>query len=152
MTRDSTVGTDVHFRESRPALLAFVPGFVLVLVLYVIGTFFIADPRAILFGWGQYGFSWIETLFLIAIIVSLSEQMKVSHPGIDNTFEALLMGGVAVAQIVLFVLGAAGVWLFQIFANSEFLMLTFISVVQSIIAILINARTLRRTIGVGDNG
>ncbi len=152
MTRDSTTGTDIHFREPKPSLLVFIPGFVLVLALYVIGTFFIVDPRAVLFGWGQYGFSWIETLFLIATIVSLFEQMKVSHPGIDNTLEALLMGGVAVVQIVLFVLGAAGIGLFLIFANSEFLMLTFISVIQSIIAILINARTLRRTIGVGDNG
>jgi ornithine--oxo-acid transaminase len=32
------------------------------------------------------------------------------------------------------------------------LMLTVISMTQAIVAILINARTLRRTIGVGDNG
>jgi hypothetical protein len=31
-------------------------------------------------------------------------------------------------------------------------MLTVISMTQAIVAILINARTLRRTIGVGDNG
>jgi hypothetical protein len=31
-------------------------------------------------------------------------------------------------------------------------MLTFISMAQAIVAILINARTLRRTIGVGDGG
>jgi hypothetical protein len=37
------------------------------------------------------------------------------------------------------------------FNNTEFLMLTLISLTQSVVAILINARTLRRTIGVGDN-
>jgi hypothetical protein len=37
------------------------------------------------------------------------------------------------------------------FNNTEFLMLTLISMTQAIVAILINARTLRRTIGVGDN-
>jgi hypothetical protein len=33
-----------------------------------------------------------------------------------------------------------------------FLMLTLISMTQAVVAILINARTLRRTIGVGNNG
>jgi hypothetical protein len=48
--------------------------------------------------------------------------------------------------------GAAGVEpLDAIFNNTEFLMLTLISLTQSVVAILINARTLQRTIGVGDN-
>jgi hypothetical protein len=37
-------------------------------------------------------------------------------------------------------------------APTEFLMLTLISMTQAIVGILINARTLRRTIGVGDSG
>lgn len=56
------------------------------------------------------------------------------------------------AQLLLFALGAAGVKPFAIFNNTEFLMLTVISMTQAIVAILINARTLRRTIGVGGNG
>jgi hypothetical protein len=39
-----------------------------------------------------------------------------------------------------------------IFSNTEFLMLTLISMTQAVVAILINAKTLRRTIGVGNNG
>jgi len=39
-----------------------------------------------------------------------------------------------------------------IFNNTEFLMLALISMTQAVVAILINARTLRRTIGVGNNG
>ena len=61
------------------------------------------------------------------------------------------MAAVAGVQVLLFALGAAGVKDLGIFNNTEFLMLTLISMTQAIVAILINARTLRRTIGVGDN-
>ena len=50
-----------------------------------------------------------------------------------------------------FALGAAGVRPLAIFSNTEFLLLTVISMTQGVVAILINARTLRRTIGVGDH-
>jgi len=53
--------------------------------------------------------------------------------------------------VLLFALGAAGVSPLRIFNNTEFLMLTLISMTQAVVAILINARTLRRTIGVGDS-
>jgi hypothetical protein len=53
---------------------------------------------------------------------------------------------------LLFALAAAGVEPLAIFNNTEFLMLTLISLTQAIVAVLINARTLRRTIGVGGNG
>jgi hypothetical protein len=33
----------------------------------------------------------------------------VSHPGVDNTIEAILMGAIAGVQVLLFALGAAGV-------------------------------------------
>jgi hypothetical protein len=56
-----------------------------------------------------------------------------------------------VLQLVLWVLGAAKVGIFHIFSTTEFLELTFISLAAAIVAVLINARTLRRTIGVGDN-
>ena len=82
----------------------------------------------------------------------MAEQLRVSHPGVDNTIEAILMGAIASVQVLLFALGAAGVRPLAIFNNTEFLMLTVISMTQAIVAILINARTLRRTIGVGDNG
>jgi hypothetical protein len=53
---------------------------------------------------------------------------------------------------MLLVLGAAGVSAFAIFNRTEFLMLTAIGMTAAVIALLINARTLRRTIGVGDSG
>jgi hypothetical protein len=61
------------------------------------------------------------------------------------------MGAMAVVQVLLFALGAAGVKPLAFFNNTEFLMLTLISVTQAIVATLINARTLRRTIGVAGN-
>jgi hypothetical protein len=63
----------------------------------------------------------------------------------------MLMGAVAGIQVLAFALGAAGVEPLAIFNNTEFLMLTLISMSEAAVAVLINARTLRRTIGVGGN-
>lgn len=128
----------------------YIPYFLFVLVLYLLGAA-ISDPRAPFLTAGSYQLSWLEILLLTAAVLSLAEQMKVSHPGIDNTLEALGMVAMGVIQLVLYVLGAAKVGVFQIFNNSQFLELTFLSLAASVVAILINARTLRRTIGVGDN-
>ena len=129
----------------------YVPGFLYVLLLFIIGKSVIADPRAAIIDWGQFQVSWVEVLLVLASVMALIEQMKVSHPGIDNTTEALLMVSMGVIQLILTVLGAAGVAGFSMFNNTEFLLLTFISLAASVVAVLINARTLRRTIGVGDN-
>jgi hypothetical protein len=86
-----------------------------------------------------------------AAMMAMAEQLRVSTPGVDNTIEAILMGAIAGVQVLLFALGAAGVQPLAICNNTEFLMLTLISMTQAIVAVLINARTLRRTIGVGGN-
>jgi len=57
---------------------------------------------------------------------------------------------IAGVQVLLFALAA--VRPLGIFNNTQFLLLTLISMTQAIVAILINARTLRRAIGVGDSG
>jgi len=85
-------------------------------------------------------------------MMAMAEQLRVSHPGIDNTIEAILMAAIAGVQVLLFALAAADVRPLGIFNNTEFLMLTLISMTQAIVAILINARTLRRTTGVGESG
>jgi predicted proteasome-type protease len=131
--------------------IRYIPGFLYILVLYVAGKFIFADPRAILLQVGEYQLTWVEILFVGAAVVAMAEQLRVSHPGIDNTIEALLMVGIAAVQVLLFALGAAGVRLLAMFNNTEFLLLTTISVTQGVVAVLINARTLRRTIGVGDH-
>jgi hypothetical protein len=136
----------------RSGPLKYTPGFLYILALFVAGKFIFADPRATLVQWGEYHLSWVEVLLVAAAMVAMAEQLRVSHPGIDNTIEAILMGAIAGIQVLLFALGAAGVRPLAIFNNTEFLMLTVISMAQAVVAILINARTLRRTIGVGDNG
>jgi hypothetical protein len=136
----------------RSSSLKYVPGFVYILALYVAGKFVFSDPRVTLIQWGEYQLSWVEVLMVGAAMMAMAEQLRVSHPGIDNTVEAILMAAVAALQVLLFALGAADVRPLAIFNNTEFLMLTLISMTQAVVAILINARTLRRTIGVGDNG
>jgi hypothetical protein len=145
--------TAPHVRgTSRTSPLKYMPGFLYILALFIAGKFIFPDPRATLVEWSQYHLSWVEVLMVAAAMMAMAEQLKVSYPGVDNTIEAILMGAVAGIQVLLFALGAAGVEPLGIFNNTEFLMLTLISLTQSVVAILINARTLRRTIGVGDNG
>ena len=141
---------DVH-PHTPSGLFRFIPLFLFIVILFILGHWTFSDPRHVLFTLGSYSLSWIEVLLLISTVVALVEQMKVSHPGIDNTLEALTMLGMGVVQLVFLVLGAASVVGFKMFNTTEFLELTFISLAAAVVAILINARTLRRTIGVGDN-
>jgi hypothetical protein len=145
----ATAGHLLGTRRGGP--LRFVPGFLYILALFVAGKFIFPDPRAVLIQWGEYHLSWVEVLMVGAAMMAMAEQLRVSTPGVDNTIDALLMGAMAGVQVLLFALGAAGVKPLAIFNNTEFLMLTLISLTQAIVAVLINARTLRRTIGVGGN-
>jgi hypothetical protein len=146
-------GTTTYVRgASRTGPLKYTPGFLYILALFIAGKFIFPDPRATLIEWGQYHLSWVEILMVGAAMMAMAEQLRVSYPGVDNTIEAILMGAVAGIQVLLFALGAAGVEPLAIFNNTEFVMLTLISLTQALVAILINARTLRRTIGIGDNG
>jgi hypothetical protein len=135
----------------RTGLLNRTPGFLYILILFIVGKFIFTDPRAVLIQWGEYHLSWVEILMVGAAMTAMAEQLRVSHPGVDNTIEAIFMGGIAGVQVLLFALGAAGVRPLAIFNNTEFLMLTLISMTQAIVAAMINARTLRRTIGVSGN-
>jgi hypothetical protein len=145
--------TAAYLRSTpRANPLKYIPGFLYILVFFIVGKLMFADPRATMIQWGEYNLSWVEVLLVGAAMMAMVEQLRVSHPGIDNTIEAILMGAIAGIQILLFALGAAGVRPLAMFNNTEFLMLTVISMTQAVVAILINARTLRRTIGVGDNG
>jgi hypothetical protein len=135
----------------RRSVLRYIPGLAYVLALYLAGTYFFPDSRATLAEWNGYRISWIEMLLVAAAVVALAEQLRVSHPGIDNTVEAILIAAMAAAMVLLFALGAASVKGLGIFNRAEFLMLTLIGLTQAVVAILINARTLRRSIGLGDD-
>jgi hypothetical protein len=88
-------------RSRRPSILRYVPGFLYILILYIIGKFVFSDPRATLFDVLGYRLSWVEVLLLDAAIVSMAEQIKVAKPGINNTTEVLLMGAIAIIQLLL---------------------------------------------------
>ena len=79
-------------------------------------------------------------------IVMTAEQIKVASPGVNNTTEVLLMGAIAIIQVVLFALAAAKVQSLAIFDNTEFLLLTIINMAQTAVAYQINSATLMRTI------
>ena len=145
-----TARLEVSAPRKTHSVLRYIPSFFYLLVVYVIGALTIPDPRAALVHWGGYDLSWVEVLLTTAAIIGMSEQMKVSHPGMDNTMEAIVMAALAGFQVMLLVLGAAGIGAFAIFNKTEFLTLTVIGMMAAVIALLINARTLRRTIGVGD--
>jgi hypothetical protein len=76
----------------RSGPLKYTPGFLYILALFVAGKFIFADPRATLVQWGEYHLSWVEVLMVGAAMMAMAEQLRVSHPGVDNTIEAILMG------------------------------------------------------------
>jgi len=137
---------DAGRRHHKRRVLGYVPGFVYILLLFIIGQFFFSDPRATLFNVGGYRLAWVEVLLVAAAIMAMAEQIKVATPGVNNTAEVLFMGAIAMIQVVLFALAAAkvnGLWMFD---NTEFLLLTIINVAQTAVAYQINAATLVRTI------
>jgi len=142
----AVVGDSDRARRRRAGVLGYVPGFLYILILYLIGRFVFPDPRATLFDFLGYRLSWVEVLLVAAAIVAMAEQIKVAKPGINNTTEVLLMGAIAIIQVLLFALGAAKVEVLAIFDNTEFLLLTLINLVQTAVAYQINSATLMRTI------
>jgi hypothetical protein len=132
--------------HKRGGAFSLVPGFFYILILYIIGKYVFADPRATLFDFLGYKLSWVEVLLVAAAIMAMVEQIKVAKPGINNTTEVLLMGLIAIIQVLLFALGAAKVPALAIFDNTEFLLLTLINLAQTAVAYQINSATLMRTI------
>jgi hypothetical protein len=128
----------------------YIPGFAYVLALYVAGTFLFPDHRATLVEWRGYTVSWTEALLVVAALVALVDLLRVSQPGIDNTVEAIMMAAVAGIQVLLFALAAAGVLPLGMFNTAEFLLLTLVGMTQAVVAILVNARSLRRSIDLAD--
>ena len=145
----AVVGRNDRASRENGGLFRFLPGFVLILILFIAGQLIFKDPRATLFDINGYKLAWVEVLMVAAAIVAMAEQLKVSRPGVNQINEALLIGLVAVVQIVLFTLGASGVAGFSMFANTEFVLLTLINVAQTVVAFQINAATLMRTISSG---
>ena len=105
-----------HHRKGR--FLGLIPGFVYILLLFILGQMFFSDPRAILFHVGRYQLAWVEVLLVAAAIMAMAEQIKVAIPGVNNTTEVLLMGLIAIIQVVLFSLAAAKVPLLHVYGDA----------------------------------
>ncbi|MFZ1102934.1 MAG: hypothetical protein WAN86_08875 [Hyphomicrobiaceae bacterium] len=131
--------------------MRYIPGFAYVLALYVAGTFLFPDHRATLVEWRGYTISWTEALLVVAALVAMVDLLRVSQPGIDNTVEAIMMAAMAGIQALLFALAAAGVPSLGVFNTAELLLLTLVALTQAVVAILINARSLRRSIDIADS-
>ena len=144
-TEAAVVESDVS-RRRRRTVLRYIPGFTYIFILFVIGQWVFADPRATVFEFAGYRLAWVEVLMVAAAIMAMIEQIKIAQPGVNNITEVLLMGLIAIVQIVLFALAAAKVPGLEIFNNMEFLLLTIINVAQTMVAFQINAATLMRTI------
>jgi hypothetical protein len=147
-TDAAVVGGD-RYRRRRGGFFSLVPGFFYILILYIIGKYAFADPRATLVDVLGYKISWVEILMTAAAIMAMAEQIKVAKPGVNNTAEVLLMGLIAIVQVLLFALGAAKVPALAMFDNTEFLLLTLINLAQTAVAYQINSATLMRTISSG---
>ncbi len=141
----AVVGRDRAPRRGGRAF-GLIPGFFYILLLYVAGSYLFPDPRATLADVLGYKLSWVEVLMTAAAIMAMAEQIKVAKPGINNTAEVLLMGLIAIVQVLLFALGAAKVPALAMFNNTEFLLLTIINLAQTAVAYQINSATLMRTI------
>src|SRR6476646_4969925 len=101
--------TAAHGRGADASLFKYVPGFVYILVLFIAGKLIFPDPRAVLVQWNGYRLSWVEVLMVGAAMMAMAEQLRVSHPEIDNTIEAILMAAIAGVQVLLFALAVADV-------------------------------------------
>ena len=147
--QDKGPSMEVRPGKQHHNYLRYVPYFLFILILYIIVKGTVGDLHTTLGKNPSWAISWGEVLLILAAVFSLAEQMKVSHPGDDNTTEALTMVGMGGVQLVLFVLGVAQPKYFGIFADSSFLVQTIISLSAAIVAVRINARTLRRTMSWG---
>jgi len=132
--------------------LRYIPGFAYVLAAYLAGSYFFPDARATLAEWRGYSLSWSEALLALAALVALLDLLRISKAGIDNTVEAIMMAAMAGALVLLFALAATdSIPALGLFNNGLFVLLTLIALAQAVVAILINARSLRRSIDIGDS-
>lgn len=149
MVDPDIAGAAAVVSREKNAFTKFVVGmplFAYLLVVFVILEVSVPDMRKEIFTIGTYKMATVESLYILAIIIAMAELLRVSKPGIDNTFEVIFMLLVWVVYLVLFILGATGILGLGIFSNTEFVVLTVTSLTQVIVAFLINARTLKRTI------
>ncbi len=117
------------------------------LVAYIIIELAVPDVRAIFINAGPFKFTWVEFIYLAASLITLLEIQRISKPGIDNTKETFAMLAVWIVYLVLFIISfTTGFQFLEIFNTTEFSMLVILFLGQYGLCVLVNARTLKKTI------
>ncbi len=93
-----------------------------------------------------------EVFYLLAFTLALGDVFRVSKPGVDNTWEALAVLMVGVVGVIVAALAAAGTTLFLFAGDSHWWGITWVAFITGILSLLVNARTLKRTIDMGAGG
>lgn len=126
------------------------PMFFYMLVIFVIVELSVTNMREVFVSTGLFELTWVEVIILMGACMGMFEILRVSHPGVDNTVQALFMAFVWVVYLILLLLSVATrAPMLSIFGNTEFAMLMLLSLFQVILAFMVNARTLKRTIDYG---
>ncbi|MBT3726537.1 hypothetical protein HOG21_02285 [bacterium] len=86
-----------------------------------------------------------DMIYLMMSLLILVDIMKVSVPGIDNTWEAQMLNYVSMVMVVFFVLSFTTEQ-FKVFASPQFAIMTVVNFLAAFVAVKVNARTLKRTI------
>ncbi len=114
------------------------------IALYAGLAFFEVDLRREIFSSGTFVASGVDILYPATAALFLTELLRVTHPGVDNSTQCNFMLGTLIVGIILFTLGVAGTPQLALFARTEFAMLLFLAAIQSPIANKLNSRTATR--------
>lgn len=141
------IGTRGSRRSKKTGFVHFFPTYFYLLTLFIGVELLSADVWRPLFTYDKYSISWVVIFILIAALLGIGELLKVTEPGVDNVYEALAILGGAIVYLLLFAFGATGakIWIvsFEIFNNTEFLILTLLSGIQAGAAFIFNSRTIQ---------
>lgn len=134
-------------RSKKTGFLHFCPTYLYLLLFFIIVKLYAGDVWMPLVTFGNYSISWVVIFIVIAALLGIGELLKVTEPHVDNVYEALAILGGAVVFLLLFAFGATGakIWFvtFEIFNNTEFLILMLLSGIQAGAAFIFNSRTLQ---------
>ncbi len=130
-------------RNMFKTVFHWMPSFVYVFLLFLGIELLAGDVRGVI-SIGPYAVSPVEILYSFAFLTSTFELLKVSTPAVDSVNEAIVMALFAGLMVVFLVLGLTTS--LHIFRNTEFLVITFMALIQSGFAFKLNSRTLKRSI------
>ncbi len=148
---DTPIVVDNRHYSIKQSILHYTPAFLYLLVLFTLIKLTGLDMRSSIIGFGDYAITTMDILTIFAMVITALEMLKVSHAGINNVAETIAMFVMAFVYVLFFLLGAAGVKVLGIFnprtfANSEFMILMQFAIVEAVVATVVNARTLARSV------